>query len=62
MYATTGRRPFGNPDQAAAAYLYRIVHEPPDLDGLPPQLYGIVSAALAQVSTSRPNAFRTEAR
>ena len=55
-YTTTGRHPFGNPDQAVAAYLYRIVHEPPDLDGLPPQLYGIVSAALARDPVSRPDA------
>jgi serine/threonine protein kinase len=56
MYTTTGRHPFGGPDQAAAAYLYRIVNDSPDLDGLPPQLYGIVSAALAQDPAHRPDA------
>jgi serine/threonine protein kinase len=48
MYTTTGRHPFGNPDQPPASYLYRIVHEPSDLDGLPPQLYGTVFSALAR--------------
>jgi hypothetical protein len=54
MYTTTGRHPFGSPDQGAAAYLYRIVHEPPDLEGLPPELYGIVSSALSRDPAVRP--------
>jgi serine/threonine protein kinase len=56
MYTTTGRHPFGGPDQGAAAYLYRIVHEPPDLDGLPPQLHQLVAAALSQDPAARPTA------
>lgn len=56
VYTTTGRHPFGIPDQGAAAYLYRIVNEPPDLEGLPPQLYGIVFAALSKDPSARPTA------
>jgi serine/threonine protein kinase len=44
VFAATGRAPFG--DGAAPAVLYRVVHEPPDLAGLPPELGEIVSACL----------------
>jgi serine/threonine protein kinase len=56
IYTTTGRHPFGGPDQGAAAYLYRIANEPPDLEGLPPQLHDIVTAALSQDPAARPTA------
>jgi serine/threonine protein kinase len=56
MYTTTGRHPFGGPDQGAAAYLYRIANESPDLDGLPPELYGVVSATLSRDPDARPSA------
>ena len=56
MYTTTGHHPFGSPDQGASAHLYRIVNEPPDLEGLPPQLRDIVAAALARDPVSRPDA------
>ncbi len=56
MYITTGRHPFGSADDAPAVYLYRIVNEPANLEGLPPQLFGVVSAALSRDPTARPSA------
>jgi hypothetical protein len=54
MYTTTGRHPYGPPEQSPAAYMYRIVNEPPDLEGLPPELYCTVSAALVRDPARRP--------
>jgi serine/threonine protein kinase len=51
-FASTGRSPFGEgrPD----AVLYRVVHEPPDLEGLDPRLDGIVRQALEKDPARRP--------
>ncbi|MFC9757656.1 bifunctional serine/threonine-protein kinase/ABC transporter substrate-binding protein [Streptomyces sp. NPDC056921] len=53
-YTATGRRPFG--DGGAAAVLFRTVHEPPDLHGLPPALLPLVEACLAKDPAARPTA------
>ncbi|MEV5600769.1 bifunctional serine/threonine-protein kinase/ABC transporter substrate-binding protein [Streptomyces sp. NPDC052299] len=53
-YAATGRRPFG--DGGAASVLFRTVHEPPALHGLPPALLPLVEACLAKAPTDRPTA------
>ncbi|MFF8695557.1 bifunctional serine/threonine-protein kinase/ABC transporter substrate-binding protein [Streptomyces sp. NPDC015144] len=53
-YTATGRRPFG--DDGAASVLFRTVHEPPDLDGLPPALRPLVEACLAKDPADRPTA------
>ncbi|MGW2179547.1 protein kinase domain-containing protein [Streptomyces sp. NPDC001732] len=60
VYAATGRRPFG--DDGAASVLFRTVHEPPDLRGLPPELFPLVEACLAKDPADRPTARRVEER
>jgi hypothetical protein len=53
-FAGTGRPPFGagRPE----AVLYRIVHEEPDLDGLPYDLHRLVEAAMTPDPGRRPDA------
>ncbi|MEU6163741.1 serine/threonine protein kinase [Streptomyces tanashiensis] len=51
-YATTGRPPFGT--GPAEAVLHRVLHEEPDLDGVPPRLRAILAAALAGSPERRP--------
>ncbi|WP_194922303.1 protein kinase domain-containing protein, partial [Catenulispora rubra] len=53
-YAARGQSPFGAGD--GAALLYRVVHEPPKLDGLPADLTEILSASLAKDPAERPTA------
>ncbi|GAA1638607.1 serine/threonine protein kinase [Actinoplanes couchii] len=53
-YAATGRNPFSAGDPVATAG--RILTQPPNLDGLPPSLAGIVERALAKDPTQRPTA------
>lgn len=52
--AGTGRPPYGigRPE----AVLYRIVHDEPDLDGLPPELAALVEAAMHRDPARRPTA------
>ena len=51
-YAATGRPPFGQGD--AAALLYRVVHQHPDLGGCPGRLRPLIEACLAKDPTARP--------
>ncbi|WP_053618566.1 protein kinase [Nocardiopsis sp. NRRL B-16309] len=51
-YAATGRGPFG--DGPVHAVVYRVVHTPPDLAGLPPELADVVGACLAKEPGARP--------
>ncbi|MFE3458614.1 protein kinase [Nocardiopsis aegyptia] len=51
-YAATGRSPFG--DGPVHAVVYRVVHTPPDLAGLPPELADLVGACLAKEPGARP--------
>lgn len=48
-----GAAPFG--DGASAARHYRVVHEQPDLAGVPDQLRGLVAACLAKDPRDRPS-------
>jgi predicted Ser/Thr protein kinase len=53
-FAGTGRPPFG---QGVSPQLgYRIVHQPPDLDGLDPIMRRLVEAALQKDPSQRPTA------
>ncbi|MEY9847186.1 outer membrane protein assembly factor BamB [Streptacidiphilus sp. BW17] len=52
VFAATGRGPFGH--ESAASLLYRVVHEAPDLAGLPSELVPAVTACLAKDPESRP--------
>ncbi|MCW2620442.1 MAG: serine/threonine protein kinase [Frankiales bacterium] len=52
-FAATGRPPYGTgrPD----AVLYRVVHAPPDLDGLPSDLQELVARAMSKDPRARPS-------
>ncbi|MFF9143733.1 serine/threonine-protein kinase [Streptomyces sp. NPDC014861] len=56
VYAATGRAPFG--EGSAPALLYRVVHDRPALDGVPPGLRGLVAACLEKAPQRRPSASR----
>ncbi|ASR37211.1 hypothetical protein BAY61_21910 [Prauserella marina] len=51
-FAATGRSPFGT--GAAEAMVYRLVHDDPDLAGLPAPLAGLVARCLAKEPADRP--------
>lgn len=50
--AATGRPPFGND---IPAFLYRVVHEEPSLDQVPPRLLGVIKSCLAKDPAARPS-------
>ncbi|MFD0902752.1 serine/threonine-protein kinase [Actinomadura sediminis] len=52
-FAATGRSPFGT--GPAEAVVYRIVHDEPDLAGLPGHLVGLVRRCLAKDPGARPD-------
>jgi serine/threonine protein kinase len=52
-FAGTGRLPFGDGD--STAILYRIVHQTPNLDGLPADLRDLVAACLDKDPANRPS-------
>jgi len=52
-FAATGLPPFGNGNAFSA--LYRIVHEQPDIDGLPGALRDLLAACLAKETSARPS-------
>ncbi|GAB7110568.1 hypothetical protein JCM4814A_88850 [Streptomyces phaeofaciens JCM 4814] len=56
VYAATGKSPFLRPgeDPSAAQLLYRIVHEEPVLDGVPPTLRPLAAACLHKSPQARP--------
>jgi acylphosphatase len=54
MFAASGCGPFGATG-SAHKIIYRVVHEEPDLTGLPPHLTGLVSACLAKDAGRRPS-------
>lgn len=51
-YAATGRPPFG--EGSVPALLYRVVHDTPDLDGVPPALHPLVADCLEKSPEWRP--------
>ncbi|MEU3607408.1 serine/threonine-protein kinase [Streptomyces sp. NPDC035033] len=51
-YAATGRAPFG--EGSVPALLYRVVHDAPDLDGVPPALLPLVADCLDRSPDLRP--------
>ncbi len=59
-WAATGRNPFGTGRPEAVAY--RIIHDEPDLDGVPDDVGVIVRAALAKDPEARPSADEVLAR
>jgi Protein kinase domain len=51
-YAVLGRSPFG--DGPTAAVSYRVLHQPPDLTGCPPQLRPLIEHCLRKDPAVRP--------
>ncbi|GHB43848.1 serine/threonine protein kinase [Streptomyces cirratus] len=52
-FASSGRPPFTG--DHSAALLYKVVHEPPELDGVPPgELRELIEACLAKAPADRP--------
>ncbi|MFF4849866.1 serine/threonine protein kinase [Streptomyces sp. NPDC001194] len=51
-YAATGRHPFGT--GPSEALLYRVLHEEPDLDGVPARLRTLLAQALDRAPERRP--------
>ena len=51
-YAVLGRAPFGR--GLPSAVYYRVLHEPPDLDGCPPRLLTLIGQCLAKQPADRP--------
>ncbi|WP_212909479.1 serine/threonine-protein kinase [Streptomyces sp. TS71-3] len=54
IHAATGRGPFGH--GATPVLLFRVVHEPPDMSGVPEELRPVVTACLAKDAGDRPTA------
>ncbi|MFJ6407081.1 serine/threonine-protein kinase [Streptomyces hydrogenans] len=54
VYAATGEGPFG--EGSVPALLYRVVHDHPSLDGVPPALRPLIASCLHNASDSRPSA------
>jgi hypothetical protein len=51
-YSVLGRSPFG--EGHPTAVYYRVLHEPPDLDGCPPQLRALIEPCLTKDPAGRP--------
>ncbi|MFC7327354.1 protein kinase domain-containing protein [Marinactinospora rubrisoli] len=51
-YAATGRPPFGA--DTVPAVLHRVITQPPDLAGVPPELHGLLAACLDKEPDRRP--------
>ncbi|MBK3635480.1 protein kinase [Streptomyces sp. MBT97] len=60
VYAATGHSPFSRAGEQipAASLLYRVVHEEPDLTGVPAELAPLLTACLAKDPAARPTADR----
>jgi hypothetical protein len=56
VYAATGRGPFSSPDDefSPAVLLYRIVHQKPNLDGVPAALVPLLRSCLVKDPEQRP--------
>ncbi|KIF01981.1 serine/threonine protein kinase, partial [Streptomyces sp. RSD-27] len=53
-FAAAGRPPFSGDN--SATLLYKVVHEPPELDALPDgELRGLIAACLAKAASERPS-------
>ncbi|AUG76688.1 hypothetical protein CFP65_1814 [Kitasatospora sp. MMS16-BH015] len=55
VYAATGQGPFSADSDSAAALLYRVIHDAPQLDAVPEALRPAVTACLAKNPADRPS-------
>ncbi|MFH8926914.1 protein kinase [Streptomyces pristinaespiralis] len=53
-FAASGRLPFDAAEGRLHALMYRVVHEPPDLTGVPGPLLGLIKECLAKDPADRP--------
>lgn len=53
-YAATGRRPFGTGANGLHALLFRVLQEPPDLEGLSGPVRALAESCLAKAPEQRP--------
>ncbi|WP_405685858.1 serine/threonine protein kinase [Streptomyces sp. NBC_01387] len=53
-YAASGKLPFGTAENGVHALMFRIVQEPPDLEGLPESLQDLVGDCLRKDPAARP--------
>ncbi|NUW35546.1 serine/threonine protein kinase [Nonomuraea sp. SMC257] len=53
-FAAAGRLPFDAQDSQLHALMYRAVHEPPDLTGVPEPLLGLIKDCLTKDPAGRP--------
>ncbi|WP_441246606.1 protein kinase domain-containing protein [Kitasatospora sp. McL0602] len=54
VYAATGQGPFSQESDSTAALLYRVIHDEPNLTGLPDGLRPAIAACLAKNPADRP--------
>jgi hypothetical protein len=54
VFAATGHPPFG--DDTVVAVINRVMHEPPNLRGLPPDLHRLIASCLVKEPERRPTA------
>jgi serine/threonine protein kinase len=52
-FAATGKPPFGA--GSTATLLYRVIHEQPNLDGVPPELLPLIKRCMAKAPGDRPS-------
>lgn len=53
-FAATGRKPFNG--ETVPRVIHQVLHEPPSLDGVPPQLRKLLEACMAKEAAARPSA------
>ncbi|MEV4009062.1 protein kinase [Nonomuraea angiospora] len=61
-FAAAGRLPFDAPESQLHALMYRVVHEPPDLTGVPEPLLELIKDCLAKDPADRPTLARLRER
>ncbi|MGP4026378.1 serine/threonine-protein kinase [Actinomadura sp. 3N407] len=55
VYAATGRQPFATGEESVPALLFRVVNEPPELDGMTGRLRELAERCLAKDPGERPS-------